>query len=122
VAVDKRTGKVLWRTDRSEFPVGYASPVIWDVDGRKHIVIAGTLRVVGYDFETGKELWTVAGMARVMNMTPTVGPDGTLYVAGWAAGADLGERFQVPTFNELLAQCDTDKNGTLELNELPRSR
>jgi outer membrane protein assembly factor BamB len=119
MAVAKRTGKVLWRTDRSEFPVGYASPVIWEVEGRKQIVVAGTLRVVGYDFETGKELWTVAGMARVMNMTPTVGPDGTLYVAGWAAGADADDRFPVPGFDEMLAQYDADKNGTLELDELP---
>jgi outer membrane protein assembly factor BamB len=119
MAVDKHTGKVRWRTDRSEFPVGYASPVIWEVEGRKQIVIAGTLRVVGYDFGTGKELWTVAGMARVMNMTPSVGPDGTLYVAGWAAGADADDRFPVPGFDEMLARYDTDKNGTLELNELP---
>src|SRR5262249_46507339 len=50
---DKLSGKQLWKTDRSEFPRGYSSPAIWDVAGRKHIVIAGTLRVVGYDLETG---------------------------------------------------------------------
>jgi outer membrane protein assembly factor BamB len=118
-ALDVRTGKPLWRTDRSEFLVGYASPVLWVVGGKRQIVQAGTLRVVGYDFDTGKELWTVRGMARVMNMTPTVGPDNVLYVAGWTAGADAGERIEVPPFEEMLAKHDRNNNGTLEPEEIP---
>ncbi len=118
-ALDVKTGKPLWRTDRSDFLVGYASPVIWVVDGKRQIVQAGTLRVVGYDFDTGKELWTVRGMARVMNMTPTLGPDNVLYVAGWTAGADPGERIEVPPFEEMLARHDKNKNGTLEPDEIP---
>jgi outer membrane protein assembly factor BamB len=119
MAFDKRNGKKLWRTDRSEFPVGFANPVLWEVAGKKQIVMAGTLRVVGYDFETGNELWTVRGMARVMNMTPTIGPDGMLYVAGYAAGADPGARIQAPPWDEMLAKHDANKNGTLELEEMP---
>jgi outer membrane protein assembly factor BamB len=117
--IDTRTGKTVWRADRSEFPVGYASPVLWEVDVGKQIVVAGTLRVAGYDFETGEEVWTVRGMARVMNMTPTVGPDGVVYVAGWAAGADASDRFPVPPFDEMIEKYDTNKNGTLEHDELP---
>jgi outer membrane protein assembly factor BamB len=119
MSVDMATGKVVWKTDRSEFPVGFASPVIWEVGGKKQIVVAGTLRVVGYDFATGKEVWTVRGMARVMNMTPSVGPDGTLYVAGWAAGAELGDRIKAPPFDEMIAKYDANKNGTLEMEEMP---
>jgi outer membrane protein assembly factor BamB len=58
-------------------------------------------------------------MARVMNMTPSIGPDGTLYVAGWAAGADAGDRFKVPSFAEMIAKHDANQNGTLEPDELP---
>jgi outer membrane protein assembly factor BamB len=119
LALDKTTGRVLWKTDRSEFPVGYASPVLWDNAGRKQIVVAGTLRAVGYDLDTGKEAWTVRGMSRVANMTPSIGPDGILYVAGWAAGADPGERFEIEPFEQMLAKHDKNKNGTLEQDELP---
>jgi outer membrane protein assembly factor BamB len=119
MALDRRTGKPLWKTDRSEFPVSFSSPVLLETAGRKQIVMAGTLRVAGYDLETGKEMWTVRGMARVMNMTPSVGPDGTLYVAGWTAGGDAGERFDVAPFREMLARHDANKNGTLELDEIP---
>lgn len=118
-ALDVKTGKPLWKADRSEFPVGYASPVVWEVGGKKQVVQAGTLRVAGYDFDTGKEVWTVRGLARVMNMTPTVGPDNVLYVAGWAAGADPGERIVVPPFAEVLEKHDKNGNGTLEIDEVP---
>ncbi len=117
--LDVRTGKPLWRTERSEFPVGYASPILWEVSGKRQIVQAGSLRIVGYDFETGKELWTVRGMARVMNMTPAVGPDNVLYVAGWTAGADAGDKIEVPSFDEMLKLHDKNKNGTLEADEIP---
>ncbi len=119
LAVDLETGKPVWRTDRSEFPVGYATPVVWQVAGKKQIVIAGTLRIVGYDFDTGRELWTVHGMCRAVHMTPTVGPDNTLYAAGWTAGGDADDRFDVPPFPEMLARRDANKNGTLEIDELP---
>jgi len=119
LAVDKRTGKQVWKADRSEFPVGYATPVLWTVQGRQQVVISGGLRVVGYDLATGKELWTVHGMSRAVHMTPTIGPDGTLYAAGWTSGGDDSDRFVVPTFDEMRTMQDADKNGTLELTEIP---
>jgi outer membrane protein assembly factor BamB len=119
-AYDVKTGEQLWKTDRSEFPTGYASPVIWTVDGKKQIVQAGTLRVVGYDFDTGKEIWTVRGMSRICNMTPTIGPDNVLYLAGWAVGADEGERMEVPPFAEMIEKHDKNKNGSIEEDEVPK--
>src|SRR5205823_7567272 len=79
----------------------------------------GTLRVVGYDAETGKEIWTVRGLSRIINMTPTVGPDNTLYVAAWAPGGEPGQRISFVPFAEMLAKYDANKNGTLEIDEVP---
>lgn len=118
MALDKRTGEVLWRTDRSEFPRNFCSPVIWENNGKKQIVIAGTLRVAGYDLETGKEAWTVRGISRTVCMTPVAGDDGHLYVAGWAAGGDSDAPIRVPPFDEVAATQDADKSGTLEEKEL----
>lgn len=119
LAVDKRTGKVVWKVDRSEFWVSYASPILWEVKGRKQVVVAGSLRVVGYDLETGKEIWTVRGMARGMHLTPSIGPDGTLYVGGWTAGGSAAERIELPAFAAFLAEQDANRNGTLEATEMP---
>ena len=118
MALDKRTGKIAWKTDRREFPRNFCSPVVWDNDGKKQIVIAATLRVAGYDLETGLESWTVRGISRTVCMTPVVGDDNILYVAGWAAGGDKEEPIRVGPFAEALEKLDLNKNGTLEENEL----
>jgi outer membrane protein assembly factor BamB len=119
MAVDKRTGKLLWKTDRSEFPRNYASPVIWETNGRKTIVVPATLRVVGYDFDTGREVWTVRGISRIVIMTPVVSPDNTLYVGAWAPGGDESERIEVTPYAEFIAKHDKNGNGTFEEDEFP---
>jgi outer membrane protein assembly factor BamB len=118
---DKKTGEQLWRTDRSEFSRNYCTPFIWEVDGKQQIVMAGTLRVAGYDFESGRELWTVRGLSRVVCMTPAIGPDNSLIVAGWSAGGEPGERISLEPFADFMAQFDADKNGTLNEKECASS-
>lgn len=117
MAIDKQTGETIWKTDRSEFPRNYCTPIIWDNAGQKQIVIAATLRVVGYDLETGKEAWTVRGISRSVSCSPTIDDAGNLYIAGWAAGGDENERIRVDPY-ESVAYKDTDKSGTLEESEL----
>ncbi|MGE5195511.1 MAG: PQQ-binding-like beta-propeller repeat protein [Deltaproteobacteria bacterium] len=119
MAVDKITGRQLWKTDRSEFPRNYCTPVIWEVNGKKQIVVAATLRIVGYDFETGRELWTVRGVARIVNMTPVIGDDGILYAACWSPGGDETDRISTAPFAEVVAAQDANKNGTIEEAEAP---
>ncbi|MGH7223217.1 MAG: PQQ-binding-like beta-propeller repeat protein [Gemmataceae bacterium] len=118
MALDKRTGETLWKTDRSAFLRGYCTPVIWDVAGRKQVVVAGTLRVTGYDLESGKEIWTVRGIARTICMTPVVGEDGQLYAAGWSAGGDPGAAIAVESFDRVIKRLDKNANGKLETSEL----
>ncbi len=118
MALDKRTGETLWKTDRSEFLRGYCTPVIWDVDGRKQVVVAGTLRVASYDVESGKEVWTVRGLARTICMTSVVGTDDRLYVAGWSAGGDPGAAIAVEPFDGVVKRLDKNGNGKLETVEL----
>lgn len=119
-AIDKRTGKTVWKTDRSEFLRGYCTPILWESGKRKQIGVAGTLRVVGYDLETGKEVWTVRGISRTVCMTPVVGEDGRLCVAGWSAGGDEGERIDVAAFDNIVKELDKNGNSKLELSELPK--
>jgi outer membrane protein assembly factor BamB len=119
IAVDKDSGKTVWRTDRGEFPRGFCTPIVWKHAGRSAIVVPGALRVCGYDPANGHELWTLHGSARICNMTPVIGPDGTLYVTEWAPGADDGDRIVAEPFTVLQSLYDKDKSGTLERRELP---
>lgn len=118
LALDRKTGKPVWETDRSEFLRGYCTPIVWEVAGKKQIVVAGTLRVVGYDFETGKELWTVKGISRTVCATPVLGDDNVLYLAGWAAGGDPGAAIDVEAFDSVIKVLDANNNGKLEKTEL----
>jgi outer membrane protein assembly factor BamB len=118
IALDKRTGKTIWKTDRSDFLRGFSTPVIVDVAGRKQVVVAGTLRVAGYDLQNGKELWTVRGIARTICATPAIGDNGRLYVSGWAAGGDPGGAIPVEPFDEVIKRLDKNGNGKLERSEL----
>jgi outer membrane protein assembly factor BamB len=54
LCVNKRTGDIIWKTDRSEFLRNSCTPILWNNEGRLQIVVAATLRVVGYDLETGR--------------------------------------------------------------------
>jgi outer membrane protein assembly factor BamB len=116
---DVETSKPVWRVDRKEFGAGYATPVIWHVGGKKQIVVAGTLRVIGYAFDSGKEVWSAGGMARICNMSPTIGPDNILYLAGWSPGADPGEVVVIPPYEDVAKLHDANKNGALEPEEIP---
>jgi outer membrane protein assembly factor BamB len=65
-AVDKNTGKTLWKVERptdavSESPDNYATPQIATVGGKPQLVISGGDYVTGHDLDTGKELWRVGG-------------------------------------------------------------
>jgi outer membrane protein assembly factor BamB len=118
LCVNKRTGDIIWKTDRSEFLRNSCTPILWNNEGRLQIVVAATLRVVGYDLETGMEAWTVRGISRTVVSSPSVGPDGNLYLAGWAAGGDESERIRVEPFDDVLALKDKDQDGSLEEDEL----
>jgi outer membrane protein assembly factor BamB len=56
VAVDKRTGKELWRRDRDE-QTNWTTPLIVEVEGTAQAIVAGAKATIAYDLETGKELW-----------------------------------------------------------------
>ena len=90
IDADTRTGETIWKTDRSEFPRNYCTPVIWSAGAAPQVVVAATLRVVGYDLQTGREAWTVRGISRTVCSTPVVGPDGMLYV-GMGDGGSGGD-------------------------------
>lgn len=59
-ALDKRTGKTIWKTDRDE-PSCWATPLIVEHNGKKQIVMNGQNYARCYDLASGKELWKCDG-------------------------------------------------------------
>lgn len=77
-ALDARTGEEVWRVARNE-KSNWATPLIWQHEGRTEIVTAGTNRVRAYDLN-GKELWELGGMSAITIATPYA-QQGLLYVS-----------------------------------------
>src|SRR5690606_2780035 len=53
LAIDARSGKTLWRTERPGFRRGFATPILWPEEAPTELILPGTLRVVAYDIESG---------------------------------------------------------------------
>ncbi|MEK7831625.1 MAG: PQQ-binding-like beta-propeller repeat protein [Acidobacteriota bacterium] len=78
VAVDKKTGKELWRTPRDEVST-WTTPIVFDYGGRKQIVVSASKKVRGYDLATGRQLWECGGLG--VNVIPQpIYHDGVVYV------------------------------------------
>ena len=75
VALDKQTGKTVWKTDRSvtwndekvpgpmardgDLRKAHSTPLIVSVAGKPQMLSAGAKAAYGYDPQTGRELWRV---------------------------------------------------------------
>jgi outer membrane protein assembly factor BamB len=119
VAYDKKSGEEVWRTPRPDAHRNYCTPVVWQVNGQKQIVVVGTLQITGYDLATGRELWSHAGVSRMVCMTPTVAKD-RLFAAGWSAGGEEGQRIKVDPFDKIAAGLDKNQDGSFSEDELPK--
>jgi len=118
LALDARTGEVVWKTDRAEFRRGFSTPCVWRREGWVEVVVAGSLWVKGYDLRDGRELWSSRGMARVSNASPSVSGD-YLVVSSWNIGGDEGDRVSMEPFQEFAQKQDANRDRILVKEEFP---
>jgi outer membrane protein assembly factor BamB len=62
VALDKHTGKELWRNDRDE-PTSWSSPHVVLHHANPQVVISAANRIRSYDLGTGKLIWECGGLS-----------------------------------------------------------
>ncbi len=118
MAIDQRTGETVWKVPRPEFTRSYSTPLVLDRNGKKEILIAGSLQLAAYDSATGEKLWWFNGLSRIIDCTPVV-HNGLIYVASWTPGGDSGERISMEPFSEALTNYDKNKNNMIAKDELP---
>ena len=82
VALDKRTGKVKWKTNRG-FPAdqAYTTPLVIRVGDRDQLISVGAFRARAYDPLTGKEIWRVRYDDGFSNVPRPVFAHGLVYIA-----------------------------------------
>ena len=86
-ALNKRTGDVLWKTERDERTTWF-SPIIVESNGKPQVVTAGTNRVRSYDLATGELVWDGDGLTANSIPSP-VAADGYVYLMSGFRGSDL---------------------------------
>lgn len=85
LALNRRNGQTVWKTDRSMFQYGWSTPVHWRHDGIDEIVVLGgdfqpNQRLMAYSLADGTERWWVGGLPPCGKSTPVVG-GGLLFFA-----------------------------------------
>jgi len=102
IALDKATGKILWRKPRNE-PTSWSTPIIVEHAGKPQLIISATTAVRGYDLATGKILWHIGGLPHNVVASP-VHANGIVY-----AGASYEKRTMLAI---KLAGAKGDLTGT----------
>ena len=91
VALDKKTGKTIWRSKELTDGAEYSSVVIAEVNGKKQYVQLFMKTLAGVDAKTGKLLWTSKWPKGRTAVIPTpIFHDGKVYMtSGYGAGCKL---------------------------------
>jgi len=84
VALDKKTGKEVWRTPR-KVQVSWSTPLLVRGATRSELIASGTEFVISYDPATGKELWRHKGVESNAIPSPVANSDMVFVVAGFPA-------------------------------------
>lgn len=87
VALDKNSGKELWRQPRDE-DTSWATPLIVEQDGKAQVVTAATRKIRSYDLQTGKLIWECGGLTPNAIPTP-VAARGIVYATSGFRGNAL---------------------------------
>jgi outer membrane protein assembly factor BamB len=103
VALDKRTGKIAWKTPRahleetrknpdSRWPGGimlmaYSTPLVIDVDGVPQLVSPAAEHVAAYDVRNGKEIWWL-GYSGFAEVARPIYAQGVLIILGFEEVAE----------------------------------
>lgn len=120
IAVDKSSGKIIWKKDRPEATSGHSTPAVYSPEGGEtQILVPGSFLLISYSAKTGERLWWIAGLSFEMKSTPVI-RDGVLFINGYASPLNQPEnQVKIPSFEQALAKFDADKNGQFSKEELP---
>jgi len=92
LALDRRTGKQVWKVDRGKELRSYSTPFLVEVGNRFELIVNSNPRLDAYDPETGELLWHADDHCRVPIPMP-VSANGVLYTSrGYNSGPFMAIR------------------------------
>jgi outer membrane protein assembly factor BamB len=91
VALDRKTGRQMWRTDRKNRR-SWATPILVAVGDRTELIASGAEAVTAYDPRSGRELWRANGVQSHPIPSPVWGHGLVFVTAGSQAKRALAIR------------------------------
>jgi outer membrane protein assembly factor BamB len=86
IALDKRTGKERWKSDRGKGRASYSTPLVVDSASGVELIVNSTERIDSYDPRSGTLLWHV-GEANRFPVPSPVSHSGVIYASrGYRSG------------------------------------
>ena len=125
VALDKATGKQIWRADRPAEPYNalanigkkaYVTPLIINVKGKDLLISNGSAVCCAYDPLTGKEIWRVTGGAESTVPMPVAENGKVFFYTGSVNSPDGG------TYTEMFAVNPDGQGDITRTNILWKKR
>lgn len=120
LAVDRDTGKTVWRQDRQVETAGWSTPVLWKHGKEEELVVLGSHKLISYDLKDGQKRWWLYDLPVRQPASTPVYSDETFFVTAAAAiTGDPVNPLEVPDFNELVGRYDSDGDNRLSQAEIP---
>jgi outer membrane protein assembly factor BamB len=125
VALDKRTGKTVWKTERPAniyeplTPIGkkaYVTPLIVDVNGKDLLISNGSAICQAFDPETGNEIWRVV-QGTDSSIAMPIYENGLVYFIPGFVSSPEGEKY-----TELIAVNPSGKGDLAKTNIIWRHK
>ena len=92
IALDKRTGKERWKSDRGKGRASYSTPLVVESKSGVELIVNSTERIDAYDPRNGTLLWHV-GEANRFPVPSPVSHDGVIYTSrGYRSGPYMAIR------------------------------
>jgi outer membrane protein assembly factor BamB len=117
LAVDKQSGKELWRVPQDEAFTGEMACTACPIVAGERLIVHAARSIQAFDMATGRRIW-IAKCNTTATSTPVIAGDEVL-VAAWNKMGEPSLRPPFPSFEKLLADHDRNHDGQIARDELP---
>ncbi len=110
VALDKTTGKEIWKVNRTtewtdldengnpkregDFRKAFCTPIVTTIDGKEQLIAPGSMTVFAYDPASGKEIWRARDHGYSAACRPVVGNGMGFFSVGQGPGGYMAIRLE----------------------------
>jgi outer membrane protein assembly factor BamB len=93
VAIEKETGRQVWKSPADGFDGSWSSPILVDLpDGKQELVVSVPFEIWGYDPANGDFLWFAEGIKEGVICPTLTSKDGVVYAIGGQRGGAVAIR------------------------------